>query len=50
MARDVCNKPSLAGLRNKHGIKEGLKGKTFITQGFGNVGYWAAKFMHGDGA
>lgn len=50
MARDVCNKPSLANLRKKHGISDGLKGKTYITQGFGNVGYWAAKFMHQDGA
>lgn len=28
----------------------GLKNKTFIMQGFGNVGYWAAKFFHNDGA
>merc|ERR1712048_891835 len=50
MARDVCNKASMAKIREKHGITAGLKGKTFITQGFGNVGYWAAKFMHNDGA
>ncbi|MGM0634586.1 MAG: Glu/Leu/Phe/Val family dehydrogenase [Bacteroidota bacterium] len=29
---------------------ESLKGKTFIVQGFGNVGYWASKFLEGDGA
>lgn len=27
-----------------------LKGKTYIVQGFGNVGYWAAHFMHELGA
>ncbi|MFD2698523.1 Glu/Leu/Phe/Val dehydrogenase [Mesonia sediminis] len=29
---------------------ESLKGKTFIVQGFGNVGYWASKFLEADGA
>lgn len=28
------------------GIDSGIKGKTFIIQGFGNVGYWAAHFIH----
>jgi glutamate dehydrogenase/leucine dehydrogenase len=23
----------------------GIKGKTFTVQGFGNVGYWATKFI-----
>ncbi|WP_066218310.1 Glu/Leu/Phe/Val family dehydrogenase [Formosa haliotis] len=27
-----------------------LKGKTFIVQGFGNVGYWASHFMEQEGA
>ena len=27
----------------------GIKGKTFTFQGFGNVGYWAAKFVEQDG-
>ncbi|WP_055436759.1 Glu/Leu/Phe/Val family dehydrogenase [Lacinutrix algicola] len=27
-----------------------LKGKTFIVQGFGNVGYWASHFLERDGA
>lgn len=33
----------------KIGLTKGLKDKTFVVQGFGNVGYWASKFFHGDG-
>ncbi|MAB47339.1 MAG: glutamate dehydrogenase [Flavobacteriaceae bacterium] len=29
---------------------ESLKGKKYIVQGFGNVGYWAAHFLEKDGA
>lgn len=29
---------------------ESLKGKTFIVQGFGNVGYWASHFLTNEGA
>ncbi len=29
---------------------ETLKGKTFIVQGFGNVGHWVSRFMEQDGA
>jgi len=29
----------------KLGMTKGIAGKTFIIQGFGNVGYWAAKFF-----
>lgn len=29
---------------------ETLKGKKFIVQGFGNVGYWASHFLNNDGA
>ncbi|HET8838829.1 MAG TPA: Glu/Leu/Phe/Val dehydrogenase [Flavobacteriaceae bacterium] len=29
---------------------ESLKGKKYIVQGFGNVGYWASHFMEGEGA
>ena len=29
---------------------ENLEGKSFIVQGFGNVGYWASKFLTEDGA
>jgi len=32
------------------GVKEGLIGKTFSVQGFGNVGYWASKFFVEAGA
>lgn len=35
---------------NKVGLPKGLKDRTFNVQGFGNVGFWAAKFFHGDGA
>lgn len=34
----------------KLGVEKGLKGKKFIVQGFGNVGYWAAKFFVEEGA
>jgi len=30
--------------------EESLKGKTFIVQGYGNVGYWAAYFLEQEGA
>jgi glutamate dehydrogenase (NAD(P)+) len=33
----------------KIGLPKGLKDRTFVVQGFGNVGYWAAKFFHQDG-
>ncbi|KAL4427365.1 hypothetical protein ABPG74_002336 [Tetrahymena malaccensis] len=40
--RDLLNdKP----LMEKFGVEPGMKGKRFIIQGFGNVGYWAAKFI-----
>lgn len=32
------------------GVGLGIKGKTFIVQGFGNVGYWASKFFIEEGA
>lgn len=37
-------------LAEKHGFTTGLKGKTFIVQGFGNVGYHASKFLTENGA
>ena len=32
------------------GVSVGIKGKNFIVQGFGNVGYWASKFFVEEGA
>jgi glutamate dehydrogenase (NAD(P)+) len=32
------------------GVEQGIKGKCFIVQGFGNVGYWASKFFVDAGA
>ena len=34
----------------KLGVEPGISGKRVIIQGFGNVGYWAAKFFHDAGA
>ena len=34
---------------DKCGLSLGIKGKTFIVQGFGAVGYWASKFIEKDG-
>jgi len=34
----------------KLGVERGIAGKTFIVQGFGNVGYWASKFFVEAGA
>jgi len=34
----------------KVGLSTGIKGKTVVIQGLGNVGYWAAKFFHDAGA
>jgi len=51
MARDITTKDKYSHLREKHGIDHnGLKDKRVIIQGFGNVGYWAAKFLQQDGA
>lgn len=50
ITRSICELPEYADLRKKHGIEQGLKGKRFIVQGFGNVGYWFSKFMVESGA
>ena len=34
----------------KLGVDKGLRGKTFMVQGFGNVGYWASRFFVNEGA
>jgi glutamate dehydrogenase (NAD(P)+) len=45
--REVCNNVSLA---EKYGYTPGIAEKTFIVQGFGNVGFYASKFMTEAGA
>lgn len=32
------------------GVTPGIRGKTFMVQGFGNVGYWASRFFVNEGA
>jgi glutamate dehydrogenase (NAD(P)+) len=44
--RELMTYPSFY---NKIGLTQGLKGKTFNIQGFGNVGYWASRFFSNDG-
>ena len=44
--RDLMTFPSFY---QKANLSEGLKDKTFVVQGFGNVGFWASKFFHADG-
>lgn len=34
---------------SKYNWSTGIEGKTFAVQGFGNVGYWASKFIANDG-
>lgn len=41
-ARQVLNHPRIA---QQLGVEQGIKGKSFIVQGYGNVGYWASKFF-----
>jgi len=45
--RELLEIPSFC---EKTKLTKGLKDKTFIIQGFGNVGYWAANFLEKDGA
>lgn len=45
--RQILNHPEIT---KKLGVEAGLKGKSFIVQGFGNVGYWASKFFVEEGA
>jgi len=37
-------------VQKKTGLSRGIDGKSIIIQGFGNVGYWAAKFFETNGA
>lgn len=41
---------SHAKVAKQLGVQPGIKGKSFIVQGFGNVGYWASKFFVEEGA
>lgn len=41
-ARQVLSNEKVA---KNLGVQPGIRGKTFIVQGFGNVGYWASKFF-----
>lgn len=45
--RQVLNHAKVA---KQLGVETGIKGKSFIVQGFGNVGYWASKFFVEEGA
>lgn len=46
-ARQVLNNKQVC---KKIGVEPGIKDKSFIVQGFGNVGYWASKFFVEEGA
>lgn len=37
-------------VRKKTNLSAGIKGKTVVVQGFGNVGYWACRFFSENGA
>lgn len=45
--REACN---IKEDMKKLGLKPGLEGKTVVVQGFGNVGYHAAKYLQEEGA
>ncbi len=45
--REVCNMPEVM---KKLGLEVGIKGKTIVVQGLGNVGYHSAKFFREGGA
>jgi glutamate dehydrogenase (NAD(P)+) len=45
--REVCNMPEVM---KKQGLSLGVKGKTVVVQGLGNVGYHSAKFFREAGA
>jgi len=45
--REFLNNESVV---QKIGLSKGVKDKTVVIQGFGNVGYWAAKFLQESGA
>jgi glutamate dehydrogenase (NAD(P)+) len=45
--RELCSYKNFA---DKCGLPKGVKDRSFIVQGFGAVGYWAAKFLEKDGS
>ncbi len=45
--REVCNMPEVM---KKKGLEVGIKGKTVVVQGLGNVGYHSAKYFRQGGA
>ena len=45
--RQILNNAEMV---QKLGVSSGLRGKTFMVQGFGNVGYWASRFFTNEGA
>ncbi len=45
--REVCNMPEVM---KRQGLEMGIKGKTVVVQGLGNVGYHSAKFFREGGA
>jgi glutamate dehydrogenase (NAD(P)+) len=45
--REVCNMPDIM---KRQGLETGIKGKTVVVQGLGNVGYHSAKFFREGGA
>ncbi len=45
--REVCNMPEVM---KRQGLEVGIKGKTVVVQGLGNVGYHSAKFFREGGA
>jgi glutamate dehydrogenase (NAD(P)+) len=45
--RELINDPAIAA---KAGVTTGVAGKSFIIQGFGNVGYYASKYLTENGA
>lgn len=45
--KEALSNPDLC---KKIKVGEGIEGKKFVVQGFGNVGYYASKFLHENGA
>lgn len=46
-AKEVLNNSQVC---SNLGVSTGIGGKSFLVQGFGNVGYWASKFFVEAGA